>query len=89
MTNPNPDLPPIPYSGIKIPGYERKLQCPYYNYYLYSYFLQIRLITLNCAIVVVALQRVNYASKAGAYPCAGGHPYVGDYPYIGAYAEVL
>ena len=52
MTNPNPDLPPILYSSIKIPGHEGKLQCPYYNY-LYSHFptnalnrAQLRLIVL-------------------------------------------
>ena len=48
ITNPNPNLAPIPYSSIKILGYEEKLQCPYYNY-LYSHFLQIYLNTLNCA----------------------------------------
>ena len=37
MTNPNPNLPPILCSSIKIPGYKRKLQCPHCNY-LYSYF---------------------------------------------------
>ena len=36
-----------------------------------------RSITLNCAVVVVALQRANCAFEAGAYP------------YAGAYAKVL
>ena len=72
MTNPNPNLPPTLYSSIKIPGYKGKLQCPHYNYYLYSHFPTN---ALNCAVVIVALQRANYTSKAGAYP------------YIGAYAN--
>ena len=42
-----------------------------------------RLITLNYAIIVIALQRANYAFKAGAYP------YIGGRPYIGAYVEAL
>ena len=67
ITNPNPNLPPALYSGIKIPGYEEKLQCPYYNYYLYSHFLQIRSIALNYTTIVIALQRTNYTSKAGAH----------------------
>ena len=37
MTNPNPDLPPTLYSGIKIPGHEGKLQYPHCNY-LHSHF---------------------------------------------------
>ena len=28
VTNPNPDLPPVPYSGIKIPGHEEKTVVP-------------------------------------------------------------
>ena len=70
MTNPNPGLPPILYSSIKIPGHEGKLQCPYYNYYSYSHFPTN---TLNCAIVIITLQRANYASKAGTYPYTGAY----------------
>ena len=31
------------------------------------------LIVLNYAIVIVVLQRTNYASKAGAYPYTGAY----------------
>ena len=62
ITNPNPNLPPVLHSGIKIPGYEEKLQCPYYNY-SYSHFPQIYLNILNYAqlrlITLLLLLRYN------------------------------
>ena len=81
ITNPNPSLPPTLYSSIKIPGHEEKLQYPYYNY-LYSHFLQMRLIALNCAIVITMLQRANYASKAGAYLYAGAYANRAPWPGV-------
>ena len=38
-----------------------------------------RLIALNCAVIVATLQHANYASKVGACRHAGAYPYAGAY----------
>ena len=88
ITNPNPDLPPALYSSIKIPGHKEKTTVPSLQLLVQS-FPQIRSNTLNYATIIIALQRANYASKAGTHPCEGGPPYTGGHPYTGAYAKVL
>ena len=78
MTNPNPDLPPAPYSSIKIPGHEEKTTVPSLQLLVQSFsheYAQMRsialLLLLRCNTQTIPLRRVLILTRAPTPTCFG------------------